>query len=164
MSLYVWRLCFHIPLSACVLSSVCLFVTLWTIAHQAPLSMGFSRQEYWSGLLFIPPGDLLKPGLESVSSVLGGGFFTTEPPGKPSYPFGILPFVFWMHHLLFSYLSTSIFYAQLMLNHFFLNILYIFLFFWFLYQIVANHLPCFFPLTVWVNSCLDLNHCSCSIY
>ena len=47
------------------------------------LSMGFSRQEYWSGLLFPPPGDLPIPGIESVSSVLAGRFFTTEPPGKP---------------------------------------------------------------------------------
>ena len=41
--------------------------TLWTVAHQVPLSMGFSRQEYWSGLLCPPPGDLPDPGLEAVS-------------------------------------------------------------------------------------------------
>ena len=52
-------------------------------AHQAPLSMGFSRQEYWSGLPFPPPGDLLHPGIEPVSLVLAGGFFTTAPPGNP---------------------------------------------------------------------------------
>ena len=50
---------------------------------QAPLSMGFSRQEYWSGLPFPPPGDLLDSGIELVSPALTGGFFTTEPPGKP---------------------------------------------------------------------------------
>ena len=51
---------------------------------QAPLSTGFSRQEYWSGLPFPFPGDVPDPGLEPVSPALAGGFFTTEPPGKPS--------------------------------------------------------------------------------
>jgi len=59
------------------------FVTPWTVACQAPLSMGFSRQEYWSGLPFPPPGDLPHPGTEPKSSALVGGFFTTVPPGKP---------------------------------------------------------------------------------
>ena len=53
------------------------------LAHQAPLSVGFSRQEYWSGLPFPPPGDLPHPGIEPVSPLLTGRFFTTEPPGKP---------------------------------------------------------------------------------
>ena len=48
---------------------------------QAPLSVGFSRQEYWNGLPFPPPGGLPDPGIELVSSALAGGFFTTEPPG-----------------------------------------------------------------------------------
>ena len=56
----------------------------WTAGHQAPLSMGFPRQEYWSGLPFPPPGDLPDPGIELVSPALAGGFFTTEPPGKPT--------------------------------------------------------------------------------
>ena len=47
------------------------------------MSMGFPRQEYWSGLPFPSPGDLPKPGTESGSSALAGRFFTTEPPGKP---------------------------------------------------------------------------------
>ena len=51
----------------CVLSSFSLFVTLWTIARQAPWSVGFSRQEYWSGLLDSPPGDLPNPGIELTS-------------------------------------------------------------------------------------------------
>ena len=55
--------------------------TAWTGASQAPLSMGFSRQEYWSGLPFSSPGDLPDPGLEPASSVLASEFFTTEPPG-----------------------------------------------------------------------------------
>ena len=58
------------------------FVTPWTAAGLAPLSMGFSRQEYWSVLLFPPPGDLPDPGIELVSPALAGGFFTTEPPKK----------------------------------------------------------------------------------
>ena len=48
---------------------------LWTVAHQALLSMKFSRQEYWSGLPFPPPGDLLDPGIEPVPPALVGGFF-----------------------------------------------------------------------------------------
>ena len=55
---------------------------------QAPLSIGFSRQEYWNGLLFPPPGDLPNPGIEPVSVAslaLAGGFFTPVPPGKPLY-------------------------------------------------------------------------------
>ena len=65
------------------LSRVQLFVTPWTVANQAPLSMGFSRQEYWTGLLFPPPGDLPNPGMEPMSPALAGGFFTAEPPRKP---------------------------------------------------------------------------------
>ena len=62
-------------------SHVQCFVTLWTIAHQAPLSMGFSRQERWSGLAFPSPGDFPNPGIEPVSLVspaLAGVFFTTS--------------------------------------------------------------------------------------
>ena len=59
------------------------FVTPWTVAHQASLSMGFPRQEYWSGLPFPSPGDLPDPGLEPASPALAGVFFTAEPPGKP---------------------------------------------------------------------------------
>ena len=58
-------------------------VTPWTVAHLAPLFMGFSRQEYWSGLPYPPPGDLPDPGIKPVSPALADGFFTTEPPGKP---------------------------------------------------------------------------------
>ena len=59
--------------------------TPWTVACQSPLSMGFPRQEYWSGLPFPPPGDLPHPGIEPASLALAGRFFTTEPPGKPQY-------------------------------------------------------------------------------
>ena len=65
------------------LSRVRLFVTMWTVAQQVPLPMGFSRQEYWSGLPFPPPGDSPKPGIKPVSPVLTGRFFTTEQPGTP---------------------------------------------------------------------------------
>ena len=67
-------------------SRVQCFETLWTVAHQAPLSMGFSRQEYWSGLPCPPPGDLLNRGIEPKASCIfciAGGFFTAEPLGKP---------------------------------------------------------------------------------
>ena len=57
--------------SVCVSHSVRLFVTPWTLAHQAPLSMDFSRQEYWSGLPFPPPGHLPDPGIELRSPALG---------------------------------------------------------------------------------------------
>ena len=60
--------------------------TPWTVAHQAPLSMEFSRQEYWSELPFPIPGDLPNLGINPaslVSPALAGRFFTTEPPGKP---------------------------------------------------------------------------------
>ena len=56
-------------------------MTEWIVAHRAPLSMGFPRQEYWCGLPFPSPGDLPDPGIESA---LAGGFFSAEPPGNPS--------------------------------------------------------------------------------
>ena len=65
----------------CMLNRARLFETPGTIASQAPLSVGFSRQEYWSGLPFSPPGDLPNPGMEPVSPLsltLAGGFFTTS--------------------------------------------------------------------------------------
>ena len=69
------------------LSRVRLCATPWTVARQAPLSMGFSRQESWGGLPFTPPGDLPDPGIEPgspASPALAGTFFATEPPGKPN--------------------------------------------------------------------------------
>ena len=56
--------------------------TLWTVIHQVPLSMGFSRQEYWSGLPLPSPGHLPELGIEAESPALTGGFFATEPPEK----------------------------------------------------------------------------------
>ena len=69
----------------CMLSSVQFFATLWIVACQPPLSMKLSRQEYWSGLPFPPPGDRPNPGIKPTSfasPAMAGGFFTTEPPGK----------------------------------------------------------------------------------
>ena len=73
-------------LCVCMLSRVQLFAIQWTVAYEAPLSMGFSRQENWSEWSFLSLGDL--PDLETkptspVSHALVGGFFTTAPPGKP---------------------------------------------------------------------------------
>ena len=62
-----------------LLSQVWLFVTLWSVAHQAPLSTGFPRQEYWSGLPFPSPGDLPDPGIEPASPASAGRFFTIAP-------------------------------------------------------------------------------------
>ena len=73
----------------CILSHhVQLFVTLWTVAHQAPLSVEFSRQEYWSVLPFPSPGDLRDPGTEpesSMSAASAGNFSPLVPPGKPFF-------------------------------------------------------------------------------
>ena len=69
--------------SVCLLSRVWLFVTPWTAAHQVPLSMRFSRQEYWSRLPCPSPGHLPNPRVEPDSPAFAGGFFTTEPPRKP---------------------------------------------------------------------------------
>ena len=73
--------------NACMLnpfSHVWLFATLWTMAHQAPLSMGFSRREYWSGLPFPSPGDLPDPGVEPGSPELLADSLPSEPLGKPT--------------------------------------------------------------------------------
>ena len=71
-----------------LLSRVQLFATPWTVAYRVPPSMGFSRQEYWSGLPFPSSDDLPEPGIEPTSPAayaLAGEFFTTEPPGKPRF-------------------------------------------------------------------------------
>ena len=78
----------EICVCVCMLSCVRLFATPWTVTLQAPLSVGFPRQEYWSGLPFPTPRDLLDPGIEPLSLAspeLAGCFFTTSPPGKPKY-------------------------------------------------------------------------------
>ena len=65
------------------LSCVRLFVTPWTVAYKAPLSMGFSRQRYWSGLPFPSPADLPNPGIKPGSPTLQADTLPSEPPGKP---------------------------------------------------------------------------------
>ena len=60
-------------------------MTPCTIAHEALLSMGFPKQEYWKELSFPPPGNLLDSGIEPASPALAGRFFTTEPSGKPKH-------------------------------------------------------------------------------
>ena len=73
------------------LSHVRLFATPWTVAHQAPPSMEFSRQEYWSGLPFPSPGDLPNPGIGPGSPTSHSGTLPSEPPGNPTH---IIPFLF----------------------------------------------------------------------
>ena len=65
------------------LSRFRLFATPWTVAYQAPPSMGFSRQEYWRGLPLPSPGDLPDPEIEPRSPALEADALTSEPPGKP---------------------------------------------------------------------------------
>ena len=66
-----------------LLSHVRLFLTPWTVTYQAPLSMGFSRQEYWSGVPLPSPGDLPDPGIKPGSPTLQADALPSEPPGKP---------------------------------------------------------------------------------
>ena len=73
----------NVCICAWPLSRVRLFAPLWILACQAPLSMGFPRQEYRSGLPFPSPGDLLDSGIKPASPALAGRFFTTEPQEKP---------------------------------------------------------------------------------
>ena len=68
-----------------LLSRVQLFATPWTVAHQAPPSMGFSWQEYWGGLPFPSPGNLLNPRIEPRSPTLEADALTSEAPGKPKW-------------------------------------------------------------------------------
>ena len=94
-SFFAWALCccrglccFFIFITLCVQSiqSCPIFVTSWTVAHKAHLSMGFSRQEYWNGFPYLPPGDLPNCQIEPMSaciSCLTSGFFTHWAAGKP---------------------------------------------------------------------------------
>ena len=79
--------CWRFPqLKVKSLGRVRLFATLWTVARQALLSMGFSRQEYWSGFPFPSPADLPNPGIEPRSSALQADPLPSEPPGKQTFP------------------------------------------------------------------------------
>ena len=79
--------CIHSVAQSCLI----LCNPIWTVAHQAPLSMEFSRQEYCSGLPFPSPRDLPDPEIESMSPVLSGIVFTTAPAGKPEQTVGRAP-------------------------------------------------------------------------
>ena len=76
------------PLFRLSAAQSCFFATPWTVASQAPPFMEFAMQEYWSGLPFPSPGDLLYPGIKPRSPTLQAGALTSEPPGKPSRPYG----------------------------------------------------------------------------
>ena len=73
---------FKVKVKVKLLSCVRLFATPWTVAHQAPPSMGFSRQEYWHGSPLPSPGDVPDPGIEPRSPALEVDALTSEPPGK----------------------------------------------------------------------------------
>ena len=92
----------HVKVKVKLLSHVQLFVTPRTIGYQAPPSMGFSRQEYWSGFPFPSPGDLPDPGIKPRSPALWADALPSEPPGKLTGSFYMLHVAlqFSLHHLL----------------------------------------------------------------
>ena len=116
-------MCVCLCVCLCVLSRfscVWLFVILWTIGHQAPLSMGFSRQKYWSDLPCPPPGDLPDPGIKSaslMSPTLAGGFFTTN----ATYAYGVCVHAKLLQ--LFRTLCHPMDYIQKTINVFFFSML-----------------------------------------
>ena len=101
-----------------LVAKLCLtLVTPWTVAHQAPLSMGLPRQEYWSGLPFPPPGDLPNPGIKPrsraapASPALQVDSLPTEPPGKPfcTYTYTYVMCVFtYAHMFMYIYIYASV--------------------------------------------------------
>ena len=95
--------CVHVCVCVCMLSHVQLFATPCTVAHQAPLSMEFSRQEYWSGLPFPTPRDLPDPGIKPLSPAfpaLAGRFFTASATWE-------VPHIFIVLHKIFSSVQFS---------------------------------------------------------
>ena len=87
-----------------------LFATPWTVAHQAPLSIGFSRKEFWRGLPHPPPGDLADPGIEAASLMslsLAGGFFTTSVISKQTSKWYFL-FSYWYWDVEFVHISNPL--------------------------------------------------------
>ena len=90
------------------LSRVQLSATPWTIAHQAPLSMGFPRQEYWNGLPFSSPGDLPDPGLEPGSPALRADTSPSEPPGKPQSIEGRIYYYYYYYMVLINIISDGL--------------------------------------------------------
>ena len=95
MHIYIHtHMCTHTYVHACChFSCVWLCVTPWTVARQAPLTLGFSRQEYWSGLPCPPPGDLPNPGFEPRSPELQADSLSSEPSRKPKYECTLFKFL-----------------------------------------------------------------------
>ena len=87
-----------------LLSCVWLFGTPWTVAYKTPQSMEFSRQEYWSELPFLSPGDLPYPGTEPRSPSLQAGALPSEPPGKPSLAIINYKYILWIY--IFGYFTV----------------------------------------------------------
>ena len=100
-------------------------MTQQTVAHQTPLSMGFSRQEYWSGLPFPSPGDLSDPGIKAIFPALAGGFFTTEPPGKPAHFFWLAILSFLSYESSLYILATSCLSDVCFANNFSLSFIFL---------------------------------------
>ena len=114
------------------LSRIPLFSTPWTVAYQAPLSMGFPRQGYWSGLPFPSPGDLPNPGIESGSPELQADALPSEPPGKPIVCIAVcicLPLPSGNHTFAFLFCNSVSFVCLFL----FLPILYLFIYFPFIF-------------------------------
>ena len=95
-------------------------MTSWTVAHQAPLSKSFSRQEYWSGLPFPSPGDLPNPGMEPRSLTLQANSLLSEPPGKAHYSVENRSFVIVIGKLM---ISRSTEFMECDFNVFYLHII-----------------------------------------
>ena len=91
-----------------LLSHVRLFATPWTVAYQVFPSMGFSRQEYWSGLPFPSPGDLPDSGIEPGSPALEADALTSEPPGKPIMPYQIIKIYLWRYLTHHSFIYNNV--------------------------------------------------------
>ena len=100
-------------------------MTQQTVAHQTPLSMGFSRQEYWSRLPFPSPGDLSDPGIKAVFPALAGGFLTTEPPGKPAHFFWLAILSFLSYESSLYILATSCLSDVCFANNFSLSFIFL---------------------------------------
>ena len=108
---FTWRsLCVCARTCAKLLQSCLTLMIPWTVAHQVPLSMGFSRQEYWNGMPFIPPGELPNLGIEPaslMSPALTDGFFTTSTIRKAQRSFYLIAVALSMFWILSHFLRTS---------------------------------------------------------
>ena len=147
--------CVCVCMQSCF-SHIWLFATLWTVARQASLSLGFSRQEYWSGLSCPPPENLLNPGVDHVSFVspaVAGRFFTTNATWEAPYTY-IFFFIFFSIVVFYRILHTVLCAMQLLSVHSIYNSLHMLIpnsiqcfptFHHFLFTGCHNHLPGFPP-------------------